>query len=106
MDLTEREERSLKLCLQHLEADRVEGMAKWLETQSLEELNKQFNNPTGQHEACDRAFMLLETWEHYVMNHAFVTLNPEAYRIACLTHALMMESYNLIATLEAEDAKN
>jgi len=56
----------------------------------------------GNHEAMDRTWMLLETFDAYVVQHPSVALCPEAFAMATHARSLMAEVYRIIGRFEAD----
>lgn len=83
-----------------------------IETYRLEELERQIKDNTeadnedrkrrfepksfGHHEALHTAYVLMETFEHYVLNHPSVVGDPDMYRQCYRTFEQMFETYQII----------
>lgn len=66
--------------------------------QLVEEFGKA--NSSASHEALDRASMIMNMVEDYLCDHAFIVLNPEAWKFAEQAHIALYNLYQCIATMD------
>lgn len=86
------------------EENRFEALNKAKEAfgESEGELMARFLNPIGQHEAQDRAFIAHEHVETYLVNHPFIIMNKESWRLAMIANQCLAELYQRIANVNIE----
>jgi hypothetical protein len=102
-DLTERERKTIRFALEDVDEGRT-GAFDAAFANFGDDLQRRFEPGSfGSHEAADRAYMLFETWVHFVQDHPTVAMNPEAYRLAALATAFMQEVYQVVACAEPGD---
>lgn len=63
---------------------------------TLEDLKKSFNTEIGRHKALDRSFMIGDNIEDFLIDHPYVILRPECYRLAFQAKELLQELYQKI----------
>ncbi len=92
--------------LQHFEEESNGVISKYEDVfETEEEVNRRFQPKTyGSHEAMDRAFMIYENWEEYVLGHPTTAMNKKAFLFACMAKVFMMETYQEIARNDIEES--
>ena len=82
-----------------IELYRLEAVSSLPETyfeDTLEDLKKNFNTEIGRHEALDRSFMIGDNVEDFLVDHPYIILRPECYRLAFKAQELLQELYQKI----------
>ena len=70
------------------------------------EVHRRFDPGTfGSHEAADRAFIVLEMVESYLLNHPTVVMNEECFGKVHQAHQLLYDVYQKIACADFPDEK-
>ena len=62
----------------------------------LEDIKKRFNNEFGKHEAMDRAFLMSENIQLFLVEHPYVIFRPEAYKLAFQASELLAQLYQVL----------
>jgi hypothetical protein len=91
--------------LEDMETDREAGMLESVETFGDEgEVKRRFGKGSfGAHEAADRASILMENVESYLLTHPTVELNERAFKLAYLANQFLFEVYQVLACSECEE---
>lgn len=105
--LNERELKAVSMALNGIELARQSDLENADENFcGRDQLHKLFDcglKSFGQHEASDRAYIVMENWETYVQQHPTILLNPQMYRLASLAHAFMWATYQAVGTADANE---
>jgi len=63
---------------------------------TLENVKKNFNTELNRHEAMDRSFMISDNIEDFLVDHPYIILRPECYRLAFKAQELLQVLYQKV----------
>jgi hypothetical protein len=63
---------------------------------TLENIKRRFNCEIAQSEAMDRSFMISSNIEDFLINHPYIILRPECYKLAFQAQELINELYQVV----------
>lgn len=103
-ELTERERKVIGYGIEDTKCDRLPTLNKCFDNYGGEsEVRQRFAaGGFGAHEATDRAWLIMENWMGYVLEHPTVLMNPEAHRMAYIAQAFMQEVYQIVGCAEPD----
>lgn len=86
-----------------IEASRLEYIKQWAgDTEEINSLKEQYQNPVGRHEPIDRLYMIAYTFQEFVQTHPVVLLDYNLYEKAFTINEKMAELYQLLGEASAE----
>jgi hypothetical protein len=86
-----------------IEVSRLEYIKQWAgDTEEINSLKEQYQNPVGKHEPLDRLYMIAYTFQEFVQTHPVVLLDSNLYEKAFTINEKMAELYQLLGESGAE----
>lgn len=82
-----------------IELYRLEAVSSLPEQYFPDDLNnikKSFNTEIGRHEALDRSFMVGDNLEDFLLDHPYIILRSDCYRLAFKARELLCELYQKV----------